>query len=253
MVESDSYFISTDEVEKYIKQDYKILDVRNSWNFDQGHIKGSRLLPNWFLNTSDKTGLNVIPDKFILSSHLREAGINTDDKLILIDVFTNYESARLAFFLYYYGFYNIKMVDGGFDKWKLENREMTKETKSFPYGNIDFSDANTSLFLSREEILANIETTNMIVLDVSNQIYSTQLDWNIPNLRHFDSWWFYEEHPEQWVLYSLQEIDEMLLSFDITKDKLVVIYSEGLYKSALVFYILKDVGYNNVKLYLEVS
>ena len=231
---------------------YKILDLRELHKFESGHIEGAIHIDNEYFTQQNEDGINILPDKDVLERYLREKGINNDDKLILVDDVFNLNCSLAAWTLHYFGFDSVILLDGAYSKWEKDVNEFTTEITELSKGNISLENINEEILITKDEIMINIQSDDFIFVDNRSE-YALLLDQqggNIPGAIHFWYLDLFEEFPDYFILKNKGEIIEELNIREITPDKTVVVYCESAPQSALVYLVLKELDYPNVKLYL---
>jgi len=248
-----STFISTDFLsDLLVDKSYKILDLRIQEKFEKGHIAGSIHIDSELFIKRNDEGINVVPDKEVILTVLREKGVNNDDTLILVDDVFNLNCSIAVWVFHYYGFFNVKLLDGALSKWEEENRQLTTEKAFYPPGNIDFTAENPSICFTKDEILMSIYSEDCTFVD-NRSDYAIEYDQQggiIPGAKQFFYLNIFEEHPDYFILKSLKSIHKELHEKEITEDKSIVLYCESAPQSALVYLIMKELCYPDVKLYL---
>ncbi len=248
-----STFVSTDCLSDFLVDgSYRILDLRTQEKFGQGHIVGSIHIDSELFIRRDNEGINIIPDKEVILTALREKGINNDDTLILVDDVFNLNCSIAVWVFHYYGFFNIQLLDGALSKWEKENRLLTTEIAFYPPGNIDFIVENSSIVIRKDEILMNIYSEDYIFVDNRSEyaIKYDQQGGTIPGAKQFFYLDIFEEYPDYFILRDLKCIHEELHEKEITEDKTIILFCESAPQSALFYLVMKELGYPNVKLYL---
>lgn len=248
-----STFVSTDCLSDFlIDESYKILDLRTQEKFNHGHIAGSIHIDSELFIKRDNEGINVVPDKELILTALREKGVNNDDTLILVDDVFNLNCSIAVWVFHYYDFFNVKLLDGALSKWEKENRQLTTEVAFYPPGNVDFTVENPSIYISKDEILMNIYSENCIFVD-NRSDYAIEYDQQggiIPGAKQFFYLDIFEEYPDYFILKDLKKIHKELREKEVTEEKAIVLYCESAPQSALVYLVMKELGYPDVKLYL---
>ncbi len=246
-------FLSTDSLEKNLSNSqYKIVDLRDAGKFERGHIQGSVHIDNNVFAKQDDDGFNTLPDKEELLGTLKEKGINKKDIIVFVDDVFNLNCSLAAWTLHYFGFYNVKLLDGAFAKWEIEKKPLTSELSKFPKGSIELKEENSSILVTKDEILMNYKSEDFLFVDNRSE-YALVLDQqggNIPGAIHFWYLDIFEEYPDYFILKDCSIIEDELLSRNIAKDKTIVVYCESAPQSALVYLALKELGYPDVRLYL---
>ncbi|MHA1827813.1 MAG: sulfurtransferase [Candidatus Heimdallarchaeaceae archaeon] len=246
-------FITTQYLETILEEEMlKVIDLREQERYIEGHIKGSIHVDNRIFVKHDLEGINILPEKEEISNVLQQKGINQNDKLVLVDDVFNLNCSLAAWTLHYFNFYDVYLLDGAFAKWMKEGRDLTKEQINYPTGNFQLTDENTSILITKDEILMNINSEEYIYVDNRSEyaISFDQQGGNIPGAIHYWYLDMFEEFPDYFVLKEYKDILEDLTSRGITRNKKIVVYCENAPQSALVYLVMKDLNYPNVMLYL---
>ncbi len=248
-----STFVSTDSLSDFlIDESYKILDLRSQEKFDQGHITGSIHIDSELFIKRNNEGIIVVPDKELILTTLREKGVRNDNILILVDDVFNLNCSIAVWVFHYYGFFNVKLLDGALSKWEKEDRLLTTEIAFYPPRDIDFIIEDPSIYITKDEILMNIYSEDCIFVDNRSEyaIDYDQQGGSIPGSKQFFYLDVFEEYPDYFILKDLESIHQELHKKNITEDKSIVLFCESAPQSALVYLIMKELGYPDVKLYL---
>jgi thiosulfate/3-mercaptopyruvate sulfurtransferase len=88
--------------------------------FPDGHIPGAIVAPDWQIKGSANQKIVAPPEE--AKAWLESVGIGDDTLVIVYDRSRNRDAARLWWVLKYYGFTNIKVLNGGWVKWEAEGR-----------------------------------------------------------------------------------------------------------------------------------
>ena len=113
--------IAPDDLQKMQERvpDLLVVDVRESSEHEQGHIKGALLVPRGILEAAaDPTSIKHLPEL----SGARE-------RPIVIYCATGGRSALAADTLQLMGFGNVASLDGGFVRWSKESRPVVREAR----------------------------------------------------------------------------------------------------------------------------
>jgi thiosulfate/3-mercaptopyruvate sulfurtransferase len=246
-------FVTTQYLAEHLEsRNYKVIDLRDYEKYEKEHIKGSVHINNSIFSQQNEDGLNILPKEEILLLNLREKGINSSDKLILVDDVFNLNCSLAAWTLHYFGFFNVNLLDGALAKWEKEKLPLTSDIPEVSKGNISFKVENPNILITKDEILMNINSNDIIYVDNRSE-YALVLDQqggNIPGAIHFWYLDLFEEFPDYFILKDKDALEQELISKNIIKDKTIVVYCESAPQSALVYLVLKEIGYPDVRLYL---
>lgn len=246
-------FVSTEWVASILNnRNYKIIDLRLKENYEEAHIPGSVHIDSSVFIRKNEDGFNILPNINDVANSLQEKGVNKENTIIFIDDVFNLNCSLATWSLHYFNFTNVKLIDGALAKWENENLPMGTNIHEIERGDFDLGCCNEEILINSDEILISLKTGNSTYVD-NRSIYAIKMDkmgGNIPNSLHY--WWMdmFEELPDYFILKSCSNIEQALISIGITKEKDIVVYCESAPQSALVYLILKEMGYSKVKLYL---
>ncbi|UTZ23886.1 sulfurtransferase [Vibrio campbellii] len=130
MPNNQSPLISAEEAAKKLNdQSTKFFDVRGRWGEDiqcsrqaflSEHITGARFL-DWtktFVNTDLPIALAPVAEIEQAQADFAALGINQDDLVILYDDYFHMFAGRVWWAMRYWGFHNVRVLDGGLKRWK---------------------------------------------------------------------------------------------------------------------------------------
>jgi len=146
-----SWHLSTDRngFKEYQKQ-----HIENAIFFDLDKYSNQR---------KDLPHNHFLPEKKEWEATLSKNGISNNDRVIIYDNSDLISSCRCWFQFIYFGhsLNLVSILNGGFKKWKLENRKVTdQETKTMPTKYL--AKENKRLVKNRSEIDVNIEKKNLL-------------------------------------------------------------------------------------------
>ena len=146
------------------------VDYNPTTSYLIGHIPGAVLF-DWKQELIDVTKREVI-SKEVLEDLLQRAGVNNDTIIVVYGDFKNW-FATFAFWMFkYYGFKDIRLMNGSRKKWFDEDRPLSLDIPSYPRGNYKASDPDKSIRAFMKYIQEAIGTTDKILIDVrSNDEY----------------------------------------------------------------------------------
>jgi rhodanese-related sulfurtransferase len=100
-------------------EDLLLVDVRESSEHEQGHIRGALLVPRGILEAAADPGY---------PKHLPELSSARDRNIVLYCA-TGGRSALAADTLQLMGFRNVSSLDGGYARWEQEGLPVVKEAR----------------------------------------------------------------------------------------------------------------------------
>jgi len=109
-----------------------VIDTRSKWMYKRGHIKGALSYPkNLFFQGREGNIKGLPASELKIQEILQKAGASSDTAVVFYNGgkkpkdFAGAASALWNFWLY--GFENVALLDGGFKKWKLEHKVISKK------------------------------------------------------------------------------------------------------------------------------
>jgi|SRR6478609_6121805 len=114
--------VDTQWIEKHLK-DEKVriaeVDYDPTANYELGHIPGSVLI-KWKADINDPIARNIL-NKQAFEDLLQRIGVNNDTTLTLYGDFNNWFAAFAFWVFKYYGFNDVRIINGGRKKWLQED------------------------------------------------------------------------------------------------------------------------------------
>lgn len=242
------------------------VDYDSSSNYKLGHIPGSVLF-DWKKDINEPVRRNILTRR-AFEELLQKAGINNDTTLVLYGDFNNWFAAFAFWVFKYYGYKDIRIIDGGRKKWLIEDRPISKDIPQYAKGNfIAVSDADDSiraLFGYVRETLGNKgassntvelvdvrspkEFTGEILAPPEYPTEHAQRGGHIPGAKNIP--WSQAVNDNDGTFKSADELKKLYESKSITPDKEVIAYCRIGERSSHTWFVLRYLlGYPNVKNY----
>jgi thiosulfate/3-mercaptopyruvate sulfurtransferase len=129
--------------------------------FEKGHIPGA-VGWNWFKDLHDSLRRDYV-DQGGASALLRQAGVGPDTTVILYSGNNNWFASYAYWLLRYLGFDRVKLLNGGRQKWELENRELVSDVPSFPATEFEIGGPiREDLRAHRDDVLSKVGKTSFV-------------------------------------------------------------------------------------------
>ncbi len=144
----------------------RIVDVRSQGEYDKSHIKNAVHL-NFKEITGDETMKRSLPPENT-PDILGNLGIDESTCIIAYDEDSSHNASRLFWILKFFGHKKAGILNGGWKKWLMENRELSGskpiiERKSFT------PQQDPDQIASADYILKNISNPGVIMLEVRSK------------------------------------------------------------------------------------
>jgi thiosulfate/3-mercaptopyruvate sulfurtransferase len=119
-------------------------------NYRQGHVPGAVLF-DWRADINDGVRRDILSAEQL--THLfRRSGVERSTTLVLYGDFNNWFAAFAFWVFKYYGFADIRIMDGGRKKWIAEDRELSKEEPHPPASHFTAGAPNEALRAYYDEV-----------------------------------------------------------------------------------------------------
>jgi thiosulfate/3-mercaptopyruvate sulfurtransferase len=228
-------------------------------NYDLGHIPNAALF-DWKKDINDPLSRNIV-SRDDCTALLQKAGINNDTILVLYGDFNNWFAAFAFWVFKYYGFKDIRLMNGGRKKWLEEDREISKGSPNFSKGNFQAVEPDESIRVYLDYVRNSVMTKQGTLVDVrspaefTGQItappeYPTehaQRGGHIPSAQNIP---WGQAVNEDGTFKSVEDLKKLYEPKGITSDKEVITYCRIGERSSHTWFVLKYLlGYPNVKNY----
>ncbi len=233
-----------------------IVSFLNPNSYKEGHIPGAVSL-DVIGQLSDPKGRVplLILTKGQFESAMGKLGISNDTTVVVYDSFGGSWSARLWWALMYYGHTDVKILNGGFVRWKAEGRDI--ETKSFaPHPTVFKANIQTGLLSEIEDVKQAVRQNDIYIVDALNaghhfgkKAFSPTLappghiptSINIPGPSNINM--------ETGLFLSPAELKEHWSRLEANQQAKVITYCGAGYWGAFDLFALYQLGYEQISLY----
>ncbi len=227
--------------------------------YDEGHIPGAVRL-HWRDDLQDPLVRDVVA-KDELERLLGMRGIANDTCVVVYGDKNNWFAAYAYWYLKLFGHEDVRLLDGGRQKWIEEGRDLTIELPSPVVRRYQAGERDETIRVRRDAVLAGLGSEGITLVDVrSPQEYSGELiappgyeqegasrGGHIPGAQSIP--WATAVRDDG-TFKSLDELRDMYAAKGVTPDKLVHAYCRIGERSAHTWFVLRELlGYENVKNY----
>jgi thiosulfate/3-mercaptopyruvate sulfurtransferase len=227
--------------------------------YDEGHIPGAVKL-HWQDDLQDGLVRDVVT-KEEFERLMGARGITEETCVVLYGDKNNWFAAFAYWYLKLYGHENVRLLDGGRQKWIEEGRGLTFETPSPSAAVYVAKDRDESIRVRRDEVLSGLGDGGIALVDVrSPQEYAGELvappgyeqegaarAGHIPGAQSVP--WATAVRDDG-TFRSVDELRDMYGAKGVTPDKEVHAYCRIGERSAHTWFVLRELlGYENVKNY----
>ena len=142
---STDALVSTDWLEANIERDdLRVIEVSvNPGTYERGHIPGAVNF-RWHTDLVDTVSRDLVSQEDF-QTLLRGAGVSEGDEIILYGDTNNWFAAWGAWVFDVYGVDNVRLLDGGRNKWEAEGKPLVIRPSRVGEGDITVSAADDSI------------------------------------------------------------------------------------------------------------
>lgn len=254
--------VDTQWVEDHLK-DPKVrvaeVDYDPKANYKLGHALGAVLF-DWKEDINDPLTRNIF-SKQSCEDLLQRAGINNDTTLILYGDFNNWFAAFAFWVFKYYGYDDIRLMNGGRKKWLEEDRPLSKDIPEYPKGNFKAAEPDKSIRVFLNYVRESLGSSQKVLIDVRSPKEFTgeilappeyptehaQRGGHIPGALNIP---WSQAVSEDGTFKSAEELKKLYESKGITSNREVITYCRIGERSSHTWFVLKYLlGYPDVKNY----
>jgi thiosulfate/3-mercaptopyruvate sulfurtransferase len=255
--------VDTQWAEEHLK-DPKVriaeVDYDSKANYELGHIPGAVLF-DWKNDINDPITRNVLT-KESCKNLLQNAGINNDTTLLLYGDFNNWFAAFAFWVLKYYGYKDVRLINGGRKKWLQEDKALTKDDPTYSKGNFAPNEPDSNIRVFLDEVKRAVSAPELKMVDVRSPKEFTgeilappeyptehaQRGGHIPGAVNIP--WAQAVNDSDGTFKSTDELKQLYESKGITPDKEIIAYCRIGERSSHTWFVLKYLlGYPKVKNY----
>ncbi|HEX6679818.1 MAG TPA: sulfurtransferase [Gaiellaceae bacterium] len=227
--------------------------------YDEGHIPGAVKL-HWQDDLQDPVERDLV-DKPTFERLMGERGISNDTPVVLYGDKNNWFAAYAYWYLKIYGHVDVRLLDGGRQKWTDEGRELTAEIPQPERAEYGATERDESIRTYRDAVKGAIGEQTKALVDVrSPQEFAgdliappgyeqegAQRAGHIPTAASIP---WAKAVRDDGTFKSADELRELYESKGITPEKEVTAYCRIGERSAHTWFVLQELlGYEKVKNY----
>ena len=227
--------------------------------YDEGHIPGAVKL-HWRDDLQDPVERDLV-DKPTFERLMSERGISNDSTVVLYGDKNNWFAAYAYWYLKIYGHQDVRILDGGRQKWVDEKRELTTDAPSPSPTEYTASERDENIRARRDAVQQAIGEQSKALVDVrSPQEYSGELvsppgyeqegaqrAGHIPTAASIP---WAQAVRDDGTFKPAGELRELYTTKGVTPEKDVTAYCRIGERSAHTWFVLRELlGYEKVKNY----
>jgi thiosulfate/3-mercaptopyruvate sulfurtransferase len=245
---------SVDELKTRL-QDPKlvVMDLRPPEAYSNGHIPGARSFDIFGISLIDTRPEPLKAYLWIIEHLIQAKGVNSDSTVLIYDDVAGMRSARLFWFLEFFGHDDVHVLNGGFNAWQAAGLPITQEATVISEAGSFKMKQRRELLATADDVVARLRAPSAVIVDTrTDDEYtgkwvraarggaipgSVHLEWT----SNLDSNGFFK---------SADELKQMYARRGISPEKEIIPHCHGGYRSAHTYLALRLIGYPNVRNYL---
>jgi thiosulfate/3-mercaptopyruvate sulfurtransferase len=253
--------VTTDWVAEHLNDgDVAVAEVdENTDLYDEGHIRGAIKL-HWKDDLQDPIERDVI-DQGAFELLMGSRGIGNGTTVVVYGDKNNWFAAYAYWYLKVYGHGDVRILDGGRQKWIDEGRELTTDAPSTSQASYTAKDRDENIRARRDAVLANLGKDGIALVDVrSPQEYAGELmappgyeqegasrTGHIPTAQSIP---WAQAVKDDGTFKPADELRALYEGKGVTGDKAVTAYCRIGERSAHTWFVLRELlGYEDVRNY----
>jgi thiosulfate/3-mercaptopyruvate sulfurtransferase len=229
-----------------------LMDLRPPEAYANSHIPGARSFDIFGISLIDTRPQPLDAFLWIIEHLIQAKGVNDDSTVVIYDDIAGMRSARLFWFLEFFGHRDVHVLNGGFNAWSAAGLPVTHEASIPKSGNFKMK-PRLELLATAEDVLGRLGSPDTVLVDTrSDDEYTGKAvraarGGRIPGAIHLewtnnlDALGFFKDAEELRKMYGTQSIPP---------DKEVIPYCQGGYRAAHTYLALRLLGYPRVRNYL---
>jgi len=229
-----------------------LLDLRPPEAYSNGHIPGARSFDIFGISLIDTRPQALDAFLWIIEHLIQAKGINTDSKVVIYDDVAGMRSARLFWFLEFFGHADLHVLNGGFNAWTAAGLPVTQQASIPKAGNFK-AKLQRHLLATSDDVLARLHSSDAVLVDTRSddeftaRIARATRGGRIPGAVHLE--WTQNLDP-QGFFKSADDLQAMYANQGISPEKEAIPYCQGGYRAAHTYLALRLIGYPRVRNYL---
>ncbi|PSW15772.1 hypothetical protein C9J01_01785 [Photobacterium rosenbergii] len=262
--------VSTDWLEKHINDEsLRIYDVsifltpndpEPGYTFTSGyakwsieHIPGANFLDllSEFSDAKAAMPYTMLPLE-LLADKAGQAGITNDSAVVLYSADSPMFAARMWWMLRSIGLDNVAILDGGWNKWKKENRATSDRAKAYPPSQLNLGPRST-MWVNKDDVIRAMEDDSICILNaLESEVHNGEVNrygraGHIPGSQNVSYDSLIDNETGEFL--PAQQLQERFSKLDVLDKPQVLIYCGAGVVAAMNALALTLLGHSDVRIY----
>jgi len=231
----------------------RLLDARPPEEYRLGHLPGAANLPALATDAleANRRGFPLPPER--AEELFREMGINSNSQIVIYDDQGSRFAARVFYVLEFFGHSHVKVLNGGFKKWQSEGLPLTTDSPGIAPG--DFKPQAHSAFIATSEwVKAHLKDPQVKLLDARSVAEFKGERIQGPRGGHIPcainlEWTRVLASGEIKTFLDAPSLEKLFSDAQISPGQEVVTYCQMGMRAADLYFALRLLGYERVRMY----
>jgi len=229
-----------------------LMDMRQPEAYAKGHIPGARSFDIFGISLIDTRPEPLAAFLWLIEHLIQAKGVNSDSTVVAYDDTAGMRSARLFWFLEFFGHDDVHVLNGGFNAWQAAGLPVTQDAAVPAGGNFKMNPQSQRL-ATVDDVFSRLGKSSTVIVDTrsdgeyTGQVVRSKRGGAIPGAVHLE---WTNNLDAKGFFKSADELKAMYEQRKITPDKEVIPHCQGAYRSAHTYLALRLLGYPNVRNYL---
>jgi len=244
---------SVEELRSHLSDSKLVLmDMRPPEAYANGHIPAARSFDIFGISLIDTRPEPLAAFLWMIEHLIQAKGVNGDSTVVIYDDVAGMRSARLFWFLEFFGHDKVHVLNGGFNAWLEAGLPVTHEATVAKAGNFKMK-PRRELLATVDEVLGKLGNPAVVVVDTrsdgeyTGQLVRAKRGGAIPGAIHLE---WTNNLDSKGFFKSADELAKMYSDRKITPEKQIIPHCQGAYRSAHTYLALRLLGYPDVRNYL---
>jgi thiosulfate/3-mercaptopyruvate sulfurtransferase len=247
--------IEPEELQKHLHDtNLLIVDLSKHSQYEQVHIPGAVYLDYSYITAVNRPAMGLLPDEDQINKVLSAIGFTSESHVVAYDEEGGGKAARLIWTLHALGHFKTSLLNGGLISWYRENHPVTAESTRITDMPCKLTYKNMNVVADVRYILSHLDDPKVALLDArslgeyTGEKRFAERGGHIPGARHFE-WTDGMDQEHNYRLLPDNVLREKLNALGLTPEKEIIVYCQTHHRSALSYFMLKQLGYEKVRGY----
>jgi thiosulfate/3-mercaptopyruvate sulfurtransferase len=229
----------------------RVVDAGGKLKYARQHLPNAVNL--WYGDVSTLTMPRTVAPPELLRPFLEEAGLRAAMTVVIYDDEQSRWAGRLFWILEYYGFSDVRLLDGGLEAWAEAGGRLTDAMPSFEASSLDLR-ADPRRVVTGAWLLDHLVDPNVQIVDARTRreyaIGDASRHMHGEQIGHIPGALLVPVESALEPNGRFKRANELRLLYRaVSPDKTVVTYSENGVRAALAYFQLRLLGYPDVRVY----